>query len=391
MRTRAGWSASAAASSSATTSACTPAAEATNLRLPPDDQLPAFRAALLDWFDRGRRDLPWRATKDPYAIWVSEAMLQQTTVATVQSRWRAFIERFPTVRALADAPLDDVLAQWRGLGYYQRARNLHAAAQAVAKAGAFPRTADGWRALPGVGPYAAAAVASIAFDDPSAVVDANVKRVLARLAAREEPVEGTRAAKELAAAARRLLDGARPGDWNQAVMELGATVCSPRAPQCPRCPVAPWCKGLATGAPERFPAPSAKPAKDSRTDLAVAVRRGDRVLILRRPAEARHFGGMWELPRAAVDPALHHAREAARVLREVAGLEARSIGDAILTIRHTVMNSRIELRVCAAEADGEPAAPGHDEFRWATAGEWLALPSSSTQHRVAKALAGEGG
>src|SRR5579864_7539377 len=208
---------------------------------PAREMIPGLRSALLAWYERHRRDLPWRVTRDPYSIWVSEIMLQQTRVAVVVERYRAFMERFPTVFALAVAPEQDVLALWSGLGYYRRARMLHKAAQVVASTsrGQMPRTAADLRALPGIGAYTSAAIASIAYDEPVALVDGNVERVLCRLA-------GWNAknghARKVEALAERLVDQARPGDFNQAMMELGATICLPRNPQCLVCPLAEHCK-----------------------------------------------------------------------------------------------------------------------------------------------------
>ena len=194
-----------------------------------------FRKLLLQWYDRHARDLPWRESRDPYRIWLSEIMLQQTRVAAVIAHYHEFLRRFPTVEKLAHAREASVLAAWSGLGYYRRARMLHAAAKAVARRGTFPATAAELLDLPGVGRYTAAAIASIAFGEPVAVVDGNVERVLQRFSGRR--LEG----KEFWSAAEDLLDRERPGDFNQAMMELGATVCTPRAPGCLTCPVVEFC------------------------------------------------------------------------------------------------------------------------------------------------------
>lgn len=240
---------------------------------------------LLAWYRRNRRDLPWRRTKDPYAIWVSEIMLQQTRVAAAIPYYERFLARFPDVHALARARIDDVLALWSGLGYYRRARHLHAAARMVAKDG-FPRTEAEWRELPGIGPYAAAAISSIAFGEPKAAVDGNVIRVLSRLHATTAPV------RELAQA---WLPARAAGDFNQAVMELGATVCTPRAPLCPRCPLSSMCKGRAD--PSRYPKPKTRPPiTEERLSVALVVR-GGKVQLRRRPKSGL-LGGMWELPPA---------------------------------------------------------------------------------------------
>lgn len=210
---------------------------------------------LLGWYDRVRRDLPWRRTDDPYAIWVSEAMLQQTQVATVIPYYRRFLARFPTVHALASAPEVDVLKHWEGLGYYSRARNLHKAAGVVVSEcnGTLPDTLDGLQSLPGIGPYMAAAVASIAFNRPVPVLDGNVERVLTRLHGISDPAREKATHQRLWALADDLLSIDRPGDHNQAMMELGATVCTPRAPDCPGCPFTGDCKAERAGNPESYP------------------------------------------------------------------------------------------------------------------------------------------
>jgi len=245
----------------------------------------AARRRLLAWYRANRRDLPWRRTKDPYAIWVSEIMLQQTRVAAAIPYYERFLARFPDVFALAKARIDDVLALWSGLGYYRRARHLHAAAREVARSG-FPRTEAQWRELPGIGPYAAAAISSIAFGERAAAVDGNVIRVLSRLHAKNGPV------RELA---REWLSLTSPGDFNQALMELGALVCTPRAPSCPRCPLTSSCKGRRD--PSRYPAPRERPrTTEERLHVALILRDG-KVQLRRRPAKGL-LAGMWELPPA---------------------------------------------------------------------------------------------
>jgi A/G-specific adenine glycosylase len=243
------------------------------------------RRKLLAWYRRNRRDLPWRRTTDPYAIWVSEIMLQQTRVAAAIPYYERFLARFPDVHALARARTDDVLALWSGLGYYRRARHLHAAARIVAEKG-FPRTEAQWRELPGIGPYAAAAISSIAFGERAAAVDGNVVRVLSRFHAT------TGSVRDLA---RAWLSRTSPGDHNQAIMELGATVCTPRAPSCPRCPLSSSCGG--TRDPLRYPAPRARPRiTEERLAVALVLRDGKVQLFRRKPDGL--LAGMWELPPA---------------------------------------------------------------------------------------------
>ncbi len=252
---------------------------------------------LLSWFDRHRRDLPWRRTSDPYRIWLSEVMLQQTRVETVLPFYNRFLERFPRVEDLARAEIEEVLALWSGLGYYRRARQLHAAARQVAAAGGFPSTVEELRGLPGVGAYTAAAVASIAFGVAAPVMDGNVERVLSRVLALGEGPRAGDARARLHAAAAELLDPQRPGDSNQALMELGATLCTPRRPKCLLCPLRAGCRAAREGEPERYPPPKVKRQTERRRLLvAVVANGGDGVLLFRRPEDSTLLAGTWELP-----------------------------------------------------------------------------------------------
>jgi len=259
--------------------------------------MPGFHRKLLAWFDRHRRDLPWRRTADPYRIWLSEVMLQQTRVETVLPYYERFLADFPTIEALAEAPVEAVLARWSGLGYYRRARQLHAAARQVAASGAgFPRTLEGLRALPGVGEYTAAAVGSIAFGIAEPVLDGNVERVLSRVLALPEEPRSRRGRTALLAAARQLLAPGRPGDSNQALMELGATLCSPRRPKCLLCPLRPGCRASLEGDPESYPIPKAKREGERHRLLVAVVENGEGVLLFRRPEDSTLLAGTWELP-----------------------------------------------------------------------------------------------
>jgi len=275
--------------------------------------LAAFRRALLRWYDRHRRDLPWRATRDPYRIWVSEIMLQQTRVAAVLDHYRIFLERFPNIRALAEAPEDSVLAAWSGLGYYRRARMLHRCAQQIAEqhGGCFPQTAEALLALPGIGRYTAAAIASIAFAEPVAVVDGNVERVLQRL------IGINLTARQAWPHAQVLLDNSRPGDFNQAMMELGATVCLPREPRCVVCPVRKWCVTQQPGQAaitesviameHRTSSPGHAPTKSKARQVNKEIwcmlsERDSSVRLVQRPKTASLMPGMWELPQSSAPP-----------------------------------------------------------------------------------------
>jgi A/G-specific adenine glycosylase len=246
-----------------------------------------FRRSLLAWYDRHRRDLPWRASRDPYRVWLSEIMLQQTRVAAVIEHYREFLRRFPTVEKLAAAREASVLAAWSGLGYYRRARMMHAAAKLIVRehGGKFPASGERLRKLPGIGRYTAAAIASIAFDEPIAVVDGNVERVLQRVAGKRL------AGEELWTTANRLLDTRRSGDFNQAMMELGATVCTPRAPACLTCPVIEMC--ATRGELE----PAGKTAQQKKREIHYALDFKDSaVFLVQRAEDASLMPGMWELP-----------------------------------------------------------------------------------------------
>jgi len=252
-----------------------------------------FTTTILDWYRQFGRDLPWRRTRDPYAIWLSEIILQQTRIAQGSAYWTRFMERFPTVEALAAASEDEVLRLWEGLGYYSRARNLHAAARQVVAQGAFPRTLEGIRSLKGIGDYTAAAIGSIAFGLPAAVVDGNVYRVLARHFGIETPIGTTAAQKEFTALAQSLLPEACPGDFNQGMMDFGAIQCTPQSPACLTCPLSGSCQALATGRCETLPVKKAGPVIRHRYLTYIYLRCQGETAIRRRPA-GDIWQGLWE-------------------------------------------------------------------------------------------------
>ncbi|MBI3673627.1 MAG: A/G-specific adenine glycosylase [Rhizobiales bacterium] len=255
---------------------------------------------LLAWYDRHRRKLPWRALRgavaDPYHVWLSEIMLQQTTVAAVKGFYAAFLAKWPTLTDLASASLDDVLRAWAGLGYYARARNLHACAKMVTAewGGRFPDTVAELGKLPGVGPYTAAAIAAIAFGRRLAAVDGNAERVIARLHAIATPLPAAKL--EIRVRAQALVPETRPGDFAQGLMDLGATVCTPRRPACPNCPWAEHCAARRCGNPETFPLKRPKPALPVRRGVAFWIERADGAVLLRRRPEKGLLGGMMEVP-----------------------------------------------------------------------------------------------
>lgn len=304
---------------------------------------------LLSWYDRHRRELPWRArpgeTADPYRVWLSEIMLQQTTVPAVAPYFRTFTERWPTVADLAAAPLDDLLVAWAGLGYYARARNLHKCAQTVVQrhGGRFPETEEALLDLPGVGAYTAAAIASIAFDRKATVVDGNVERVMARLSAVEEPLPAAKA--KLRALAATFTPDRRPGDYAQATMDLGATICTPRKPKCMLCPWAEICEARALGIQEQLPRKAAKAEKPTRRGVAFWLLNPDGAVLVRRRAEEGLLGGMAEIPStrwaaAEPDPATVAAEAPLRASwRRLPGL-----------VRHTFTHFHLELGVLVAVA-----------------------------------------
>jgi A/G-specific adenine glycosylase len=262
----------------------------------PDATRENLRKSLLSWYDLAGRPLPWRVREgrpDPYKVWLSEVMLQQTTVAAVVPYFVRFLEKWPTVAALAAAPREELLAAWAGLGYYARARNLHTAAQKLAADG-FPADEASWRALPGVGLYTAAAIAAIALDQPANVVDGNVERVMARLYAVETPLPGAKA--ELRYLAGALVTERRPGDWAQALMDLGATICTPRSPSCGVCPWQSACAAFAAELPETYPRRAAKAERPERHGAVFRIVRDDGALWLVRRPDGGLLGGMAGLP-----------------------------------------------------------------------------------------------
>ena len=315
---------------------------------------------LLDWFDARERDVPWRQETDAYRIWVAEVMAQQTRMETVGPYYRRFLERFPTVRALARAPIDDVLRVWQGLGYYARARHLHAAAGQIVERhdGRVPADVEALRQLSGVGPYTAGAVASIAFGIAEPAVDGNARRVLSRLFDIAEPTPA-----RLDAAARALVaaGGDRPASINQAIMDLGGSVCTPTRPSCEACPWGGDCAARAAGTVDRRPPRGKRSARPTRTAAAAVLWRGGEVLFVRRP-ERGLLGGLWDLPGTAprtgadrLDPA-----ELLRALKRILGVEAELDGrDPIAEIRHTFSHFRLELAVWETRwVSGDPTGGG---------------------------------
>jgi A/G-specific adenine glycosylase len=319
---------------------------------------------LVAWYARARRDLPWRRSRDPYRVWVSEIMLQQTQVERVREFYARFLRRFPDVRSLARAREADVLKCWEGLGYYRRARQLHAAARTVVAdhQGRFPRSVEALRRLPGIGRYTAGAIASIAFDQPAPIVEANSRRVLARLVGHVAPIGGPAGDGPLWEVAERLVPARRPGLFNQALMDLGAGVCTPSRPLCQRCPLAAACVARRTGRVAEIPAPAPRRAATLVRETAVVERRGGRVLVERRgPGE--WWEGLWDFPRAARPP------------------RGRRLG----TVAYTVTHHKVTCAVIERPASG-PASRATRGRRWVTPRGLAALALSAPGRRIARLL-----
>lgn len=360
--------------------------------MPASDQIadagpdwPALVAALVDWYRANHRELPWRPppgqTGDPYRVLVAEAMLQQTQVATVVDYFNRFLAEFPTIQALASASEEQVLSAWQGLGYYRRARHLHRAAQRVLAdhAGRVPDAPASIRRLPGVGDYTAGAIASIAFGRPEPIVDGNVARVLARVLAIESSIDEPPARKRLWAAARRAVEAAdQPGDLNQALMELGATVCSPRGPRCPTCPARPWCAAGRAGDAERLPKRSPRRPARPVDHVVLAIERRGRWLVEQR-GPGGLWAGLWQLV-TREEPACddHVAFVAERYgLRIADPVE-------LAGFVHLTTHKRITFRLLGATVEGGRLRP--NVAAWRTPAGMASLPMSNAQRRAVELL-----
>ena len=331
----------------------------------------AIRRALLAWFTKNARDLPWRRTKAPYRVWVSEIMLQQTRVEAVTPYYQRFLKAFPSARALADAHEDKVLKLWEGLGYYTRARNLHRAAKILVqeRRGRFPRTAEEWLELPGIGRYTAGAIASIAFGERAPVLDGNVKRVLSRLFRVEAPIGSADAERLFWALAEALVPPKRPGDFNQSMMELGARICLPKRPRCDECAVARHCEALASGRQSELPRRREKKAA-RRHDIVVGViERNGRYLLGKRPAHGL-LAGLWEFPGGKVEPGETHEEALKRELEEELGVGI-AVGAPVATVNHAYSHYAVTLHVYRCRIlRGRPSAKRHSEIRWVSRREF---------------------
>ena len=354
----------------------------------PDDLLltsrdNVFRGALLVWFAAHKRDLPWRNTRDPYLIWISEVMLQQTQVVTVIPYYHRFVAKYPNICTLAGAPLEEVLRIWERMGYYARARNLHRAARMIAAemGGEIPREYSLFRALPGVGEYIAAAVMSIAYGKPHAVVDGNVRRVLARVFLVDAPANAPSSARVFKERADTLLDQSNPGEFNQAIMELGATVCNPRKPACDRCPVSEYCRAFAAELQASYPMRAPRRMTPEHHIAVGVIRKDGRVLITRRK-ESGLLGGLWQFPGGKVQEG-ESPEEACR--REIAEEVNLSVGVTgfITRVDHAYSHFRVAVDVFDCEyTAGEIRLNGPTDFRWILVDETDEYPFPAVNHKM---------
>ncbi len=350
--------------------------------------LKTFQRRLLTWFGAHQRDLPWRASRDPYRIWVAEVMLQQTRIAAVLPYYHRFLKTFPTVESLARAREEKVLQLWSGLGYYSRARNLHSAAKEITARhdGEFPRTLEAALALPGIGRYTAAAVLSIAYDQPLAVLDGNVARVLARLGAIRGDLRAPTRWRQLGDLAQTLLAASAPGDWNQALMELGETICTPQIPRCGLCPIARSCLARTRNLTREIPAPRRKRAP-VKIRIAAAILRDPRgrTILVRDPGAHDDvlFSRMWQFP--AVEVARDPAAELAAHLHDILKIDRASLRlEPLPTARHGVTFRNITLLPFLARVARLPKRP---RTRVLLLNRLAQLPVSSATHKIAAAFA----
>ncbi len=353
----------------------------------PRDPSRATVARLMRWYARAARDLPWRRTRDPYAIWVSEVMLQQTQVAKVIPFYMRFLKRFPTRAVLGRASLRQALRAWEGMGYYARARNLHRAARAMAPlpVGDWPTTAEAWQRLPGVGRYTASAIASVAFGEVVPVLDGNTRRVLARLDDYAGDARSTRGETHLLGIAARMMPARNPGGFNQALMELGATVCTPRAPQCAHCPLRDACQANARGTQALRPRARVSRRVPHLDVTCGIVRRADRVLIAQRPAKAL-LGGLWEFPGGKRERGETLTACLRRELREELGIRVR-VGRERAALEHAYSHYSVTLHAFeCTRVSGTPRAIQAADVRWARVRDLGRYPMGKLDRQVARSL-----
>ncbi|MEW4527817.1 A/G-specific adenine glycosylase [Maioricimonas sp. JC845] len=368
-------------------------------RIPDRNRMTRLRRNLSRWYAAHGRELPWRATHDPYRIWISEIMLQQTTVAAVIPYFERFLEQFPTVEVLAAADENEVLRMWEGLGYYSRARNIHRTArQLVAeRKGTFPHDAVELQRLPGIGRYTAGAIASFAFDERAPIVEANTLRLYSRLLGYDGDPRSSEGQKLLWRFAEAVLPKANPGRFNQALMELGSTVCTPAAPDCPSCPLRTVCRAFAENRQEEIPRPKPRPKITPVVEASIAVRRGDTYLLRQRRAEER-WAGLWDFPRfelgedqpghldrsdEALVPVLHQNLQGP--LKELTGIAAE-VTAVVTELRHSVTRYRIRLICLEAEYRSGDPTNGDETQQWCRPEDFEELAFSVTGRKLARLL-----
>lgn len=322
----------------------------------------SIRRKLLDWYRENRRDLPWRISRDPYRVWISEIMLQQTRVAAAIPYYERFLRRFPSVAELASAPEDQLLAAWAGLGYYARARNLQRAAKKILDHGEFPRDYESIRALDGIGDYTAAAIASIAFDLPHAALDGNVIRVLSRFTEERGNIASSIVRKRVGKIADQLIDPLHPGEFNQAWMELGATICVPKEPRCNLCPLQNECAARRAGSERELPLKIPRAQSKEVEQQILIVEKAECVLAWQRSKDDRRLAGFWELP-------------------EAAQLPGANVGARIATVRHTIVNTNYAFHVHRASTRRVPKG-----FHWLRMQELHELPLSTAAKKALACL-----
>ncbi|MBN1154915.1 A/G-specific adenine glycosylase [candidate division KSB1 bacterium] len=328
-------------------------------------QITVFRDQLITWFEANKRDLPWRRTDDPYSIWVSEVMLQQTQVKIVLDYYERFLESFPTVIDLSQADLQLVLKSWEGMGYYARARNLHQASGIVRDKfdGQLPRDQGSFRSLPGAGEYITAAVLSRAFDKPLAVVDGNVKRVLSRLFMIDEPINSANANRQFAEHASTMLDPQRPGQFNEAMMELGATICTPKNPNCKICPVSNFCESYIQDRQRDYPVTAIRKAIPHHHLVVSVICKDDKILIVRRPLSGL-LGGLWELPGGEIEKNETGISACSRIIKDSTNLDIET-PEQITRVKHAYSHFSIEIDVYRSRYKlGDVYLKDHIDYRW---------------------------
>ncbi len=352
-----------------------------------------LQQSLIAWFEAHQADLPWRRDRDPYYVWLSEIMLQQTQVTTVIPYFERFLARFPTVQVLAAAPLDDVLKQWEGLGYYSRAHNLHRAAQVVVNEynGVFPNTVDELQKLPGIGRYTAGAIASLAFGVDAPILDGNVIRVLARLFNITDDVSAASTRTQLWDLSEKLVPSGHAASWNEGLMELGRTICTPKSPDCPRCPIETSCEARQLGVQTERPIKAPR-AKVPHFDVTAAVIHRDdgRILIAQRPLEGM-LGGLWEFPGGKRDPGETLTECLKREILEELNLEI-AVGEQIGVVRHSYTHMSITLYAFHCEyLGGEPQKIGVADYAWIMPDELDRYAFPVTDQKIITILRNGGG